>query len=92
MGFGWAGFCRMGYANARLHCAVCCFQCFLVEKKAVDMCVYIFIMVGSTWSHVEGVEKNASPTTRQTQKNIAKPKSNRPQLLSCGNFETAVPT
>jgi hypothetical protein len=65
---------------------------FFVGKKTVDMYVHIHILSVSTWSHVEGVEKNASLTTRQTRKNVAKPKSNRPVLLSCGNFRGNLPT
>jgi hypothetical protein len=46
----------------------------------------------STWSYAGRVEKNAYPTTEQIKKNGAIPKSNRPQLQTCGNSKAATPT
>jgi hypothetical protein len=38
------------------------------------------------------VEKNTYPTTKQTQKNVATTKSNRPLLQSCEKFKTSTTT
>jgi hypothetical protein len=78
------------YCPLALRCRCC--SLILVEKKAVDTCFHIHTVAVSTWSHVGRVEEIAYPTTEQALKNVATPKSSRPQLQSCGNFRIATPT
>jgi hypothetical protein len=63
-----------------------------VEKKANDSCFHIHAETISTWSHVGRVEKNAYPTTKQTQKNGATTKSRLLLKQYYGTLKTATPT
>ena len=68
------------------------FCAFLMRKKTNDSCFHIHTAVVSTWSHVRHVKKNAYHTPKQTLKNVATTKSNRPQNQTCDNFKAAPPT
>ena len=78
-----------------LFTAVCCFLCSsakVVKTFSGSTCLYNYNFAASTWSHVWVVELYAPATTKQTPKNVANPKSNRPQLQSCADSKTENPT
>jgi len=57
----------------------------LVQKKTNDTCFHIHTATASTWSHAGHVKKNAHPTPKQTQKNVATPKSDLNLKQTCGS-------
>jgi hypothetical protein len=64
----------------------------LVEKNINAAFFHIHILPDSAWSHDRHVEKQAYPTRKRTQKNIATTNCSRPQTQKCGNSKTATPT
>jgi hypothetical protein len=64
----------------------------LVKKKLSGTFFHIHTAAASASSYVEHVQKNATSTPKQTQRNVATTKNNLPLLQTCGNSKTATPT
>jgi hypothetical protein len=64
----------------------------IVDFFALTTCSHIHTDAVLTCRHAVHVEKNASATTKQTLKNVAVAKSNRPESQSCGILKVVIPT
>ena len=69
-------------------------SCFLkhVSFLEVSMHFHTHTLRVATWSHAGHVKKNAFATPKQTPKNTAATKQNRPHKQSCGTPKIETPT